>query len=183
MRWRFAASGPSSSGQIAAPPSPATSPTWTCGSRMIASSAMTITSQSSAIDAPRPTAGPFNAHTIGTSTSSMSQTICLPSRRSSFSRSGARSAGNQAMSPPAEKAEPDPVSTIARASPSTFSVANSSASSRCSVASTALRSDRGWSITTSSTSPLRSIVIVSIRPTVPIPSSASRFVRTGPRKS
>ena len=30
------------------------------------------------------------------------------------------------MSPPAEKAVPDPVSTIARASPSVFSVANSS---------------------------------------------------------
>ena len=130
---------------------------------MIASSAITITSHNRAIDAPSPTAGPFNAQTIGTSTSSRSHTICLASRRSSFRRSGTRSAGNHAMSPPAEKAVPDPVITIARASPSCLSVENSSARSRWSSASTALSADRGWSITTSSTSPLRSSVIVSIR--------------------
>ena len=57
-------------------------PTLTCGSAITAVSAITITSHSSAIDAPSPIAGPLTAATIGSSTSSRSQISCLASRRS-----------------------------------------------------------------------------------------------------
>ena len=106
-------------------------------------SAITITSHSSATDAPSPTAGPLSAHTIGTSTSSRFQISCLPSRRSAWSRSGLRSSGNHDMSPPAENARPDPVSTIARASRSAASSRNSSQRSWWSRSSTAFIAESG----------------------------------------
>ena len=55
-RENEARAGPTARGQIAAPPSPATIPTLTWGSPMVAVSAMKMTSQRSAIDAPRPMA-------------------------------------------------------------------------------------------------------------------------------
>ena len=50
---------------MATPPSPATMPTRTCGSPIVAVSAMKMTSQRSAIEAPSPMAWPFSAATIG----------------------------------------------------------------------------------------------------------------------
>ena len=60
---------------MTAPPSPATIPARTWGSAMCAVSAMRITSHSSAMDAPSPTAGPFTAQTTGTSMSRRSVTM------------------------------------------------------------------------------------------------------------
>ena len=109
----------------------------------LASSAITITSHSRAIDAPSPTAEPFRPHTIGTSTSSWSQISCLPSRRSACVASVVRSFGNHAMSPPAENALPVAVSTMARAVDSCFSVRNNSPNSRWRRASTAFNAESG----------------------------------------
>ena len=64
------------------------------------------TAHRSESEAPRPTAGPFTAATIGSSTSSRSQIICLPSRRTVSRTSGSCSSGNQPKSPPAENARP-----------------------------------------------------------------------------
>ena len=60
-RYSLARAGPTASGQAMVPPSPATSPTRTWGSASVADSAMRITSHSSAMLAPSPTAGPLTA--------------------------------------------------------------------------------------------------------------------------
>src|SRR5947208_58114 len=66
-------------GQITAPPSPATKPTFTCGSAILACSAAKLMSQDSAMVAPRPMAGPLilAMRACGTSTSAL--IIRLPS--------------------------------------------------------------------------------------------------------
>ena len=107
-------------------------------------SAMKITSQSSAIDAPSPTAGPFSAATIGSSTSSRSQISCFASRRSGSRLRRSSSVESQPKSPPALKARPEPVSSTARAALSRRSSRNSRPSSSWSSSSTAFSSLVGW---------------------------------------
>ena len=68
---------PISSGQITAPPSPATRPTLTWRSPMRARSEATTTSQSRAMVAPRPTAAPLTIASSGFCRSSMEWTISL----------------------------------------------------------------------------------------------------------
>ena len=79
-KYCFALAGPTNRGQMAVPPSPATIATLTCGSAMVAVSAIMIPSHSSAIVAPKPTAGPLMAATSGISMSTRSQIRCLAGR-------------------------------------------------------------------------------------------------------
>ncbi len=113
IRNSLARAKPMSCGQITAPPSPATSPTLTCGSPMTAVSAATMTSHSSAIVAPSPAAAPFRRQMIGFSISSSDETMRLASGAMARNvRGSSMCCWNQAMSPPAQKARPAPVSTI-----------------------------------------------------------------------
>ena len=86
-RWYFATPNGSSSGHSTAPPSPATSPTWTCVSANTASSAAMTMSQNRAMVAPRPMAYPCTTQMIGCGTSNIvySRSLLL---NVDFTRSG-----------------------------------------------------------------------------------------------
>ena len=91
-----------SSGQNAAPPSPATRPTETCGSARYAVSDISTMSHSTAMLQPSPTAAPFTAAITGSGKRSISSMIWAPSRRLSSRATGSsRNEVIQSRSPPA----------------------------------------------------------------------------------
>ena len=77
-----------SSGQVTAPPSPATRPMLTCGSDMNALSAMYTTSQLTATLQPRPTAAPLTAAMTGLGNSAIASSSRHAPRSDSRRRSG-----------------------------------------------------------------------------------------------
>ena len=98
-----------SSGQMTQPPSPATRPMLTWVSPMRAVSAMKVVSQRRATEAPNPAAGPLMAAMSGASQLTMFCTAHFAPRRMSIPPLGPKSF----MSPPAQKAGPAPVRTMA----------------------------------------------------------------------
>ena len=132
--------GPSN-GQNAAPPSPATSPTATCGSARYADSDISRMSHNSATLQPNPTAGPLTAAMIGSGKRSISSMICEPSRMLSSRATGSsRKVVIQFRSPPAQNARPAPVSTTTLASLSAASCRQTLASAQCRFSLTQLSS-------------------------------------------